>query len=496
MKSVAIIGAGITGLTAAFYLKRKGLAVTVYEASSRVGGVIQSLRQDGYLAEFGPNTLLETSPKIAQLVRDAGLESRRLDPDPKAEARFVVRYGRPIAMPAKPPGFFTTDLFSWRAKLAVLREPFIRPRRDGVEESIGQFVVRRFNQEFLDHAIDALVAGIYAGDPNKLSVVHAFPKLKALEDNYGSMIKGQIFGARERKKRGEVAKDRAPKFSFDEGLQVLTDTLARHLGDAVKLNTAVRQLTKNSSGWTVHAQTATGGTLEEHDAVIFCGTAPKLAELEINVGQTFLSASSGDFPVARAVGTASGQESPGNRQAGKPALQKLELATFSEIRYPPVASVVLGFRREDVAHDCCGFGMLIPKIAGFKSLGTIFSSALFPNRAPAGHHTLTTYIGGERYPELALLPPDKQVALVCEDLKVLLGVRGQPTFQHVVVYPKAIPQYNVGYGRFKELMSQLEAQSPGFHLAGHYRDGVSLSDSIVSGINISDRVATALAHSS
>jgi len=248
MKSVAIIGAGITGLTAAFYLKRKGIPVTVYEASGRVGGVIQSLRKDGYLAEFGPNTLLETSPKIAQLVRDARLASRRLDPDPKAEARFVVRYQQPIEMPGSPLGFFTTKLFTLKAKFAVVREPFVRPRRDGVEESIAQFVVRRFNQEFLDHAIDALVAGIYAGDPYKLSVTHAFPKLKALEDNYGSMIKGQIFGARERKKRGEVAKDRAPKFSFDEGLQVLPDTLAAQLGDAVKLNTSVMKLAQTADG--------------------------------------------------------------------------------------------------------------------------------------------------------------------------------------------------------------------------------------------------------
>src|ERR1700744_938626 len=141
-------------------------------------------------------------------------------------------------MPAKPLGFFTTNLFTLGAKLAVVREPFIPPRRDGVEESIAQFVVRRFNQEFLDHAIDALVAGIYAGDPQKLSVKHAFPRLKALEDNYGSMIKGQLFGARERKKRGEIAKDRAPKFSFDEGLQVLPDTLRENLGEAVRLNTS------------------------------------------------------------------------------------------------------------------------------------------------------------------------------------------------------------------------------------------------------------------
>ena len=447
MKSVAIIGAGITGLTAAFYLKRRGISATVYEASGRVGGVIQSIRKDGYLAEFGPNTLLETSPKISQLVRDAELQSRRLDPDPKAEARYVVRYNRPIAMPASPLGFLTTDLFSWKAKLAVLREPFVKPRRDGVEESIGQFVTRRFNQEFLDHAIDALVAGIYAGDPQKLSVVHAFPKLKALEDNYGSMIKGQIFGARERKRRGEVAKDRAPKFSFDEGLQVLPDTLSNLLGESVRLNTAVSKLTQTANGWRV---TTSSGEVE-HGAVIYCGTAHRLAELRIETG-----------------------------------LQSLDLSAFAEIRHPPVASVVLGFRREDVTHPCSGFGMLIPRIAGFKILGCIFSSALFPNRAPAGHLTLTSYVGGERYPELPSLPPERLFELTCEDLRVLLGVRGKPTFKHCVIYPRAIPQYNVGFGRFKDLMNDIETKAPGLFLAGHYRNGISLSDSILSGINAAE----------
>ena len=257
MKPVAIIGAGITGLTAAFYLKRKGIPVIVYEASGRVGGVIQTLRRDGYLAEFGPNTILETSPKIAQLVRDAGLESRRLNPDPRAEARYVVRYQRPIAMPGSPLGFFTTGLFTPRAKLAVLREPFVPARRDGKEESIAEFVQRRLGREFLDQAIDALVAGVYAGDPHKLSLTHAFPKLAQLEARYGSLIKGQILGGRERKKRGEVAKDRAPKFSFDEGLQVLPDTLGQRLGDAVRLNTAVLQLTQTATGWTLEDRKST-----------------------------------------------------------------------------------------------------------------------------------------------------------------------------------------------------------------------------------------------
>ncbi len=453
MKSVAIIGAGITGLTAAFYLKRKGIPVAVYEAGGCVGGVIQSSRRDGFLAEFGPNTILETSPKISKLVRDAGLESRRLEPSPKAGARYVVRYKRPIEMPGSPLGFFTTKLFTAKAKFAVLREPFRPARRDGVEESIAEFVVRRLNREFLDNAIDALVAGIYAGDPWKLSVQHAFPKLAQLEAKYGSLIKGQIFGARDRKKSGEVAKDRAPKFSFDEGLQVLPDTLRKQLGDAVKLNTPVTKLAQTPDGW--HVTTANGEA--EHSAVVYCGTAFKLAELKIETLQAAPN-----------------------------------LAAFSEIRHPPVASVVLGFRREDVAHPCEGFGMLIPKIEGFKILGTIFSSSLFPNRAPAGHHTLTSYVGGERHPELASLPPEKLYELVCEDLRVLLGVRGKPVFRHCAVYPKAIPQYNVGYGRFKELMSDIEAKSPGLFLAGHYRDGVSLGDSIVSGCNVAERVGEML----
>ena len=246
MKSVAIIGAGITGLTAAFYLKRAGVPVTVFEAGARTGGVIQSVRKDGFLAESGPNTILETSPKISQLIRDAGLESRRLDTHPQAEARFVVRDEKPVAMPSSQLGIFTSGLLGASAKLALLREPFVAARRDGAEESVAEFVTRRLNQEFLDRLVDALVAGIYAGDPHQLSVQHALPRLAQLETKYGSLIKGQFLGARERKKSGEAAKDRAPKFSFDEGLQVLPDTLAAQLGDAVKLNSPVTKLTQTA----------------------------------------------------------------------------------------------------------------------------------------------------------------------------------------------------------------------------------------------------------
>jgi protoporphyrinogen oxidase len=267
-------------------------------------------------------------------------------------------------------------------------------------------------------------------------------------------------------------------------LQVLPDSLAAQLGDAVKLNITVTKLTQAADGWALTALENGRESQEniehrtsniqhpgfqiEHSAVIYCGTAYQLAELEIR--------RTGVAPVSNI------PKENGDRRDACPT------AAFSEIRYPPVASVVLGFRREDVAHPCEGFGMLIPKIEGFKILGAIFSSSLFPNRAPAGHLTLTSYIGGQRYPELALLPPEKLVALTCEDLRVLLGVAGKPVFQHCVLYPKAIPQYNVGYGRYRELMNKIENRVAGFFFAGHYRDGVSLGDSILSGCNIVERV--------
>jgi oxygen-dependent protoporphyrinogen oxidase len=201
---------------------------------------------------------------------------------------------------------------------------------------------------------------------------------------------------------------------------------------------------------------AGGAGRTEHRAVLYAGTAFKLAELQLQA----------DGPV--------------------------DLKAFAEVRYPPVASVVLGFRREDVAHPCCGFGMLIPRAEGFKILGTIFSSALFPNRAPAGHLTLTSYVGGERHPDLAGRPAEELYDLTYADLKVLLGVKGRPTFRHHYFWPRAIPQYNLGYGRFRELMTRLEQQAPGLFFAGHFRDGISLGDSIVSGVNVAERMATML----
>lgn len=450
MKPVAVIGGGITGLTAAFRLQQKNVPVIVYEATGRVGGVIQSVRRDGYLAEFGPNTILETSPQIASLVEDLGLAERRLYSDPSANNRYLVRRGQLIKMPQSPLQFITTPLFSPVAKLRLLLEPFIARHNEADEESVAKFVERRLGREFLDHAVDALVGGIYAGDARKLSVRQAFPKLFALEQKYGSLIKGQIFGARERRQRGEVAKPDAPKFSFDEGLHVLPSALQQKLAGQLRLRAPVNKLFRTPDDWVL---TSENGIESRHSAVIYAGTAFALSKIDI--------------------------EPRGS----------IDLSQFGEIDYPPVASVVLGFRQKDVAHPLDGFGMLIPRAEGFRILGTIFSSSLFPNRAPAGCVTLTSYLGGARSPELAQKSPGELFQITSEDLRLLIGITGQPTFRHHVLFPKAIPQYELGYARFKKLMNDMESDMPGLFFAGQYRDGISVSDCILSGDKTAKRVA-------
>jgi oxygen-dependent protoporphyrinogen oxidase len=347
-------------------------------------------------------------------------------------------------------------LFSLSAKLRLLAEPFIPRSAPEIEESLAQFVLRRIGREFLDYAINPFVAGVYAGDPHRLSVRQAFPKLHALEQRYGSLIKGQILGARERKRRAEVSKQNAPKFSFQNGLQELVLALQHNLADSLRLGHTIRNLRSVDRRWRIEHDGTEPREDSGYDFVLLCAPAYRLADIRI--------------------------EAP----------QAPDLSPLRDIRYPPVASVVLGFRRQEVEHPLDGFGMLVAEVEKFRILGTLFSSSLFPDRAPPGHVTLTSYVGGTRAPELAGLPGEELYRIVTEDLRRLLGVRGRPTFQHHVHYPRAIPQYEVGYGRFKNLMDETERQAPGILLAGHYRDGVSLGDSIVAGANAATRILSQL----
>ena len=442
MQKVAIIGAGITGLTAGFELKQRDIDCTVFEASDREGGCIRTVREEGFLVECGPNSILDTHPNLGKLIARLGLEGNKLPAKPASNNRFIVRDGKPVVLPTSPPAFIQSKAFSAKAKLRLLREPFIKSKSNE-QESLADFVVRRLGREFLDYAINPFVSGVYAGDPEKLATIHAFPKLYELEQEYGSLIKGAIKGAKKRKKRAETASKDARMFTFDDGMDVLPRQLAAKLGDAVRLNAPVAGFRFLGNGnWSVNG--------EEYTDVLLAVPAHTMPQL--------------DTPV--------------------------DLSPFSEIYYPPVASLSLGFGINQFMHPLNGFGMLIPKIENRFSLGALFPSSIFSGRAPGGMALLTVFIGGSQSPERALMDEDEMLAHVLKDLKELLGLDGKPDFKHLSVYPQAIPQYVVGYGKYLDHMKRIETNHPGIHFAGHYRDGISVANSILSGIDVAERIAS------
>ncbi len=243
-KHVAILGAGISGLTAAFRLKEKGHKVTVLEKQLRVGGSIQTIIDNGFLVELGPNSALETTPLIKKLAADLGIADQMIYANQSADKRFILKDGVLHTVPMSPLKFFGSSLFSFRSKLRLLKEPFVA-RGSGADESLASFVKRRFGGEFLDYAVNPFVAGVYAGDPEDLSVAAAFPKLHQLEVEHGSVLKGAIAGKKERKrkaKKGEVSKQSARLFTFKKGLSTLTEALFDRLKDDVITNADVNCL--------------------------------------------------------------------------------------------------------------------------------------------------------------------------------------------------------------------------------------------------------------
>ncbi|HEX6064815.1 MAG TPA: protoporphyrinogen oxidase [Longimicrobiales bacterium] len=451
---VLVVGAGISGLTAAFRLNECGFRVIVIEAAAHTGGVIRTVRDGDALYERGPNSILETSPHIAELIDRLGIRAQRIDTNPVSARRFVVREGRLVALPTSLRAFVRTPLFSTRAKLRLLREPFMPRAPLEPEESVADFVVRRLGPEFLDYAVEPFVAGIYAGDPRQLSVAAAFPKLHALEQRYGSLIRGQILGARERGRKSEKARTVAKSFSFLHGLQTLTDALATHAG-TVRTDTraiGLRRASQPGIVATIQQQHATSELVAR--AVMLAVPADETARLV----QPFAPASA---------------------------------SALSAIPYAPVASVASVYRRSDVAHPLDGFGFLAPRVEQRRILGTLFSSSMFDGRAAPDKVLLTTFVGGQRNPSLPLLPEADVLQLVNEELEELLGARN-PASVTVTRWPRAIPQYTIGHLERVQGAMKVENAVPGLYLCASWRGGVAVGDCIASGWAMAATIKTFL----
>lgn len=449
---VVVVGAGISGLVAAQGFKRRGISVAVLEAAARPGGVIGSERRDGVLFERGPNSTLDTTPLINELLDALDIRGERAEATAAAAIRFIVRGGRLVSLPTSPGAFLSTPAFSVGAKLRLLREPFIAPAPSDAEESIAAFVRRRLGTEFLDYAIDPFVSGVYAGDPERISVAAAFPRLHALEQKYGSLIKGQIKGARERKRSAEKSKNVAGSFSFRNGMQTLTDTLARAIG-RVETGVLVQRVDRNADGtWAV-----TGSR----------GGEP--VQLRARAAILALPA----FEAAKLV-----------CELAPPAAQALEA-----IEYAAVASVASAYRRSDVEHSLAGFGFLVPRKEGRQILGSLFSSSMFEGRAPEDTVLLTTFVGGRRNPALAAKPDAGLAAIVHSELTSLVGARDEPLWTEITRWSHAIPQYDLGHLARLRPVEEAERALPGLHFCASYRGGVSVGDCIKSAHAMAEAVA-------
>jgi oxygen-dependent protoporphyrinogen oxidase len=454
---VVVVGAGISGLATAFHLERRGHAVRVLEAAPRAGGVIASHRRDGALYETGPNSTLDTTPLVGDLLAAAGIAGERIEATAAAAKRYVLRGGRLVPLPTSAGAFLRTRLFSLGAKLALAREPFVAPAPPGREETVADFVRRRLGGEFLDYAIEPFVAGIYAGDPDRLSVQAAFPRLHALERRYRSLIRGQILGARERARRGEKAKNTAASFSFRDGMQTLPAALARGLRGLETGVRVARVARGKGAAFEVAGEVAGGPRVVRARALVLAVPADAAAAL------------------VRAVAPAAAQ-------------------ALDAIAYSPVAVVAAAYRRADVRHALDGFGFLAPRKEGRPILGTLFSSSMFEGRAGPDAAVLTTFVGGARNPELAQSDPGEIAAVVERELAALLGA-GTPQWCEVVRWPRAIPQYTLGHLARIAALERAEADVPGLFFRSNYRDGVSVGDCVKAAASTADAVGAFIARS-
>lgn len=436
---VAVIGAGITGLSAAVELRGRGATVTLLEATDRVGGVITTIQRDGWLVEAGPTSLTATAA-LEGLIDRLGLGAERLATRPAAKRRYIVRGGQLVALPDGPAALASTQAISGSAKFALLREPLVRARRDPGDESLADLVRRRLNDEILDYLVNPLIAGIYAGDPERLSVKYAMPMLHDGERKHGSLIFGAM---KEAKAKAGVVKQKGIT-SFRQGLATLPTAMAGSLGGAVHTGTRVIGVERVGSTWRVRAEGAFRDGLEV-DAVL-C-TVPAYALEGLGLPEEVTGA----------------------------------LGPISRLTHPPVATVALGFRREDVEHPLDGFGALTPAVERRTVLGALFSSSIFEHRAPDGHVLITNFLGGMRHPELGRADTEVVLPKVLDDLRQLLGLRAQPVFVNHQRWVQAIPQYELGHERVVEAAANIESALPGLYLAGQWRAGVSLGDCIAQG---------------
>jgi oxygen-dependent protoporphyrinogen oxidase len=468
MKKVIIIGGGISGLATAWLLRSKAqvagreLDISLLEKEERAGGKIRSIHEEGYTCEWGPNGFLDSKPQTLDLCRAAGVEGNLHRSNDNARKRFIFSGGELHRLPEGGPSFLKSRLISWPGKLRLALEPtpFIASAPAGVDETLADFGRRRLGREALDKLIAPMVSGIFAGDPETMSLVSCFPRIAELEREYGGLVRAMIMLARKNKKdvaEGKVVSSAAGPggvlTSFREGIQYLSDALSASLGGIVKPGSQVVSVGKGS-GMPYRVRCADGN---EYEADLVIAASPAFAVADMLDGLA-------------------------------PGIS----GVLRQIPYSSMTVICFGYERDRITHPLDGFGYLIPKKEGCSTLGTLWDSSMFEQRAPEGKVLLRSMMGGACFPEYIRLSDDEVVARVRRDLQTTMGITAEPSFVRVFRHEQAIPQYTVGHGARLDALDELLKGHPGLILTGNSYRGIGLNDCVAAAQRASDE-ALALA---
>jgi oxygen-dependent protoporphyrinogen oxidase len=448
MARVVIVGAGISGLSLAYRLNQLTPAaeVLVLEQDDRPGGTVWTEHRAGFTIELGPNGFIETKPSTLTLCKEIGLGGELLPASAtSAKNRYLFLDEKLHLLPNSITSFLRSPLLTWRAKLRLLSERFRRPRPDTDPESIDAFVRRRAGPEAAQIFADAMVTGIFAGDPTLLSMRAAFPRLVAFEESDGSVIKGVVRAARERRaaaaERAEPYRPAGSMWSFRAGMRTLIEALAQKVPAPPILGVRVQRIERaivdsQSAAWTVRGE---GADRWHADAVVL--TCPSYA------------------------------------QAGMVADLDAGLAAeIAGIAYNRIAVVALGYRQEDVPIKLDGFGFIAPQNTRRDILGVQWCSSIFPGRAPPGFVLLRAMCGGWNRPEIVGWDESRLLNAVRAELLTAMRIEAPPVFDHVARWDRAIPQYHLGH---LKRVASIEARTkghPGLFLSGNAYHGVALND--------------------